>query len=55
MQALNRDSQNRKAASDLDLVQDLATLVLTLEKDQQNKTYNLKSLKCQTQTLLAES
>lgn len=37
------------------MVQDLASVVLSLEKDLQNKNYHLKTLKCQTQTLLASS
>ena len=37
------------------MVQDLSSAVLSLEKDLQNKQYHLKTLKCQTQTLLASS
>ena len=37
------------------MIQDLASVVLSLEKDLQNKSYHLKTLKCQTQTLLASN
>ena len=37
------------------MIQDLSSVVLSLEKDLQNKSYHLKTLKSQTQTLLASN